>query len=266
MRTLKRSGLMWRLGGDSIENLNHELILINCKMNTKYDSEIKLLLENRELRWFPWVGENYDSARILLIGDSNYEDGGNVDAKDYWTREFIRGEGFYKELQVDNKHNSKLLRSVEKTFLSVTYKTADRRKFLWSSVTYLNLSQKAVKVQNGKYERPTVEDFEKGWDSILKLFLIMKPNSVVKLGVSGEGNFVNKIRSNKDWEFKGEPSKVKNNILGIYERSWTIKHIITGYEVTIVFINHPSGSRGYKTEAWRTFIFSVFTEFAQMFK
>ncbi|MBK9284748.1 MAG: hypothetical protein IPM51_10585 [Sphingobacteriaceae bacterium] len=232
-------------------------------MNIDYDNEINPLIQKEELKWLPWIGLNYEALKTLFIGDSNYEDGGNVDEKVNWTRDFIFDQGFNKELSKNG--NSRLLRSVEKTFLNEYAYDINKRKLLWSSVAYLNLSQRAVKVEDGIYDRPTGEDFQKGWRVMLKVLLILKPKCCIKFGIAGDGIFINEINQNTDWDFLESPEIIKNNELGIYERCYKISHT-TGYELIVIFINHPSGSRGYKTAGWRSFIFRNLTEMEPYFR
>ena len=54
------------------------------KLNSQYDNELKKIIGNKDaithetpLRWLPWIGNEFEQSKLLLIGHSHYADDGD---------------------------------------------------------------------------------------------------------------------------------------------------------------------------------------------
>lgn len=171
----------------------------------------------------PWIGQNFSKTKVLFLGESEYDDGTEFHKK--WKREWITSQRI-----TDIKTDSRLLNKIDQTILSNNF-SAESQKILWSSVAYTNLVQRAMNWQENKIDKPTDEDLIEGWETILKVLLVMKPTMIVKWGILGDGVLRGFIHNKtfKDWKFE----TINNN------RFLLLKHN-SGYSARILFVHHPS--------------------------
>lgn len=197
-------------------------------MITKFDKEIQAI--EPKLTMFPWIGDKYDSTRVLFIGESDYNDG--VEFHQGWKRDWIsiqRIEG--------TKGDSKLLNNIDRTILG-NKMNAVSQKNLWESVAYTNLVQRIMNKHNGKFEAPNKQDLFEGWQTMLHLCLILKPQVVVKWGIAGDGVLRGNVHKKviTGWNIE----MLNNN-----SRFLFLEHE-TGYKVKILIVDHPS-KRGFNS-------------------
>jgi len=116
------------------------------------------------LNWLPWVGKNYYQTKILLIGDSYYDDNGGWLEYKNATREFVKIKG----LDSSNRTyaSSPFFRQIEKTILNKPSSTYLDREKIWSSIAFYNLVQYLLPSRNN---RPTHKEFDEGWMTFLDL-------------------------------------------------------------------------------------------------
>ncbi len=188
------------------------------------------------LKWLPWIGVNYHNSKIMVLGESHYEDGDNWQENNIDTTRTMIGVRF-------NGHRGKLYSIVEKVLLSSESPTQAEGHDLWKSVVYYNLVQRLM---SSIKERPSVEDFDKGWDTFFKLIEIIKPRYCIVLGKASCGRlgyYLNNVETG--WE---------RNIPEFYAKEKIINLIKNGNKLKLIFINHPTGSRGFNFNYWANLI------------
>lgn len=203
----------------------------NC--SKEFDSSFDKI---KKISWLPWVGQRYNLTKILILGESQYEDGdewqeGNKNA----TRTLI-GQRFSGSKGV-------ICTNTEKVLLSKTHPTQEEGNYIWHSVTYWNLVQRLMTSRN---DRPTDLDFDYGWRTFFNVIDIVKPEICIVLGKSSCGRLGYYLNNNEtDW---------KRTISEFYEKEKVINLTKNEFKIKLIFINHPSGSRGFDYKKWATLI------------
>lgn len=142
-------------------------------MNTTLDQNLDSI-EN--LNWLPWIGEEYSKTKLLIIGESHYEDG------DFWQEENKDTTRVITQKRIDEINGKWTLhRNVEKIILNKTDISVDERKNLWNSVSYWNLVQRLLDSRN-KTDRPKDVDFDLGWNLFFEIYEILEPKYCLVLG------------------------------------------------------------------------------------
>lgn len=131
----------------------------------------------KAITWLPWVGENYnslpESKKLLIVGESHYH-ADQEDAEWYKedkqaTRCIIKG---------NKSMNNKTLDNISRVIMGE--KEAESSK-VWSNFSYYNFCQRSMDMNNK--ERPSVEDFIKGWPVFIEITRILKPSHCLFIGV-----------------------------------------------------------------------------------
>lgn len=188
------------------------------------------------LKWFPWIGNKYDKTKLLIIGESHYEDG------DFWQLGNKETTRMITQKRIDDVNGKWTLhRNVEKTILNRTDISLDQRQELWNSVAYWNLVQRLLDSRN-QADRPNDNDFDLGWKLFFDIYEILQPKFCLVLGKAPYGRLGNYLtNSQNEW-------KIKNSDLFPNEKIFKLDNGIKG--MTLIFINHPSGSRGFDFQKW----------------
>lgn len=202
---------------------------------TEFDEQLKKL---PDLKWLPWIGQHYNKTKTVILGESQYEDGDewqddNIDA----TRILIS-----KRFSGDR---GKIYTNVEKVLLGKKNPTIDEGNFLWKSVTYSNL---VPRLMSSIKERPNEIDFDNGWKIFFDLVEIINPKTCIVLGKSSWGRFCHYLNYNETgikWERNISEFHAVERIINLSKNDTKIK---------LIFINHPSGSRGFNYEYWSKLI------------
>lgn len=211
---------------------------------------MKIISQNFEklndLKWLPWIGKNYESYGTLVLGESHYEDG------DEWQLGNTR-----TTIQITEKYlnqapgNWKLHKNIEKVITNKASITIEEKLDLWNSITYWNLVQRLLDSRN-QIDRPTDKDFDNGWKLFFDVYKIIKPRFCLVLGKSSYGRlgyFLN--NSQEEW--------VKNDSLNYpNEKVFKLHNKNTLDNLTLVFINHPSGSFGFDYNYWHPILKTEF--------
>jgi len=191
-----------------------------------------------KMNWFPWIGKNYIKTGFLIVGDSHYEDGeGWLSENRKATRQFINNNGKHSYF------SSPLLRNIAKTIYNKEIISEKENHDLWINVAYFNLCQRLLPEREGG---PKEEDYDLGWSVFFKIIEIIKPKYILKCGINGDGRLGNMMANNNPgWKFISDEFFEKPRIINLSKNN---------YKTKIVFINHPSGSRGYNCEEWHNVI------------
>ncbi|NOT74422.1 MAG: hypothetical protein HOP08_05795 [Cyclobacteriaceae bacterium] len=197
------------------------------------------LLQISTLNWKPWIGLNYSQARVLILGDSHYEDGDEWLDDPNATRNMITNQGLNSSILAFSK--SPLLRNIEKTILHQPSTTYEERAKFWKRVSYVNLVQRLLPSREPK-NRPTDDDFDIGWKTILSVSEIIRPTVCIKLAIDGIGRLGYYLNNNDtDWKWNKDDFSKRPCSINLQNFEYNLK---------IIFINHPTGSYGFDYEHW----------------
>jgi len=222
------------------------------KYLTAYDEQLSNITN---LKWLPWIGHQYEKTRLLIIGDSFYDDGKGWPENDLSApRSLIENQG----LNPDFPNKGRFLKKVANTILDLDQKsTPTEIENFWTSVAYFNLIQRGL---TSRKERPINEDFDLGWETVLRVAEILQPKICIKLGIAGIGRLGYIIANeNSGWhaghgDFQYKPYKLY--AINLYKSS---------YHSKILCIHHPTGSR-YFPKYWPAIRGEFHTEFKQAVK
>ncbi len=208
-------------------------------MITSYDADFNSI---KRLNWLPWVGDNFDKTKILILGDSHYDDNDGWLIYNNATREFVKNQGLNSHKPEFQKRQ--FFNQIEKMALDQPQTSYEDRMNFWNSVIFLNLVQRLLP---SRQERPTDIDFDESWESFLEVATLLKPKYCIKLGIDGIGrlgNYLNEVQT--DWK--------RDDVQEFYKKPYAINLTNHDHKMKIIFINHPTGSRSFKIEEWTKFI------------
>jgi len=142
-------------------------------------------------------------------------------------------------LNPDFRNKGRFLKKVANTILDLDQKSATTEiENFWTSVAYFNLVQRGL---TSRKERPIDENFDLGWETVLRVAEIIQPKICIKLGIAGIGRLGYIIANgNSGWhgshgDFQYEPYKLY--MINLYKSNYYSK---------ILCIHHPTGSRSFK--------------------
>jgi len=195
--------------------------------------------------WDPWVGENYmDSIfkkRILIIGESHYGDP--------VSREFTRK--VVNELGIKNWNRKIPFFKNIVSVLGGNINTEDGRTNFWNSVSFCNLIQRPMK---DRKERPTATDFVNGWNSLIHINDVLKPDLCIVFSMEAYNKLANAINHNYV-DYKA--TTVSNRKIG---RSYLREIVLTRgqFSRSFIFLKHPSAF--FSIPKWRPALEDILTK------
>jgi hypothetical protein len=217
---------------------------------TDFDEELEKV---PNLKWLPWIGHNFCSTGLLLIGDSFYEDSDEWLEDKFAARHFVYNQGlssFKPEYS-----NRKFFQVIEKTVLNQADTDFKEREKFWVSSAYFNLVQRILP---SRQVRPQDTDFDLGWTAALNVAEILRPKICIKLGIDGIGRLGYKMANeNPGWTFDSDE---------FYRRPFVINLSKNNYHLKIIFINHPTGSFGFDYVYWADILNNVVPDLRQTIK
>ena len=212
----------------------------------KYDNDFKKI---EGLKWLPWVGKNYDSTKIFILGASHYEwikqgSEGYQDMKDSveskeFTREVVARHG----VMID-KLGRNTFGNFCRCLLDDNADSIEDRKELWNSVLFYNLLQEPM--VDGTKTVVTDDNGPLSWEVFKNIIAILKPNICIVWGVEVLDHWASNCM-----EFRGK-YEYKEKVGGSSPREATIT--IDGHEVPICVIHHPS--QNFSHTQWREYLLS----------
>ena len=197
----------------------------------------------KELKWNPWVGDRYLRAekkkKILFIGESHY---GPIRDDVNFTRYTVY------ESHVNNLWGSKgkmingLHRALFKTALSEPEELPGRES-LWRTVAFYNFVQRLMETQKDK---PSPDDFRKGWNTFIEVAKILKPRTVIFIGTTAMGPryFERAMREKQVEHEEISDSEIRNRA-----RTRFCKLKIDNHEMRLLSIRHTS-SKCFSWSQW----------------
>lgn len=213
-------------------------------MDKQFD---KPLSQIDHFKWLPWIGQNYVSsdAKLMVLGESHYLCKGDSeeDYKKEFTREFI-------EKHRNGEEETNVIRNFEKTLLNRDRNeelNETERCAIADSIVYQVIIQRLL---DSSEERPEDADFSKDWKIILETIKVLKPNTVISLGVKA---FESLTRLEYEGLIVKEEKWADKKINGAYPRYCKIE--LNGNPIDIIFLRHTSGTMGgYYPNEWHKFV------------
>lgn len=213
-----------------------------------------------ELKWTPWIGENYvnntSSPKVLIIGESHYEwdkEEDDQESIEYlknpdFTRNFINERGLH--FLTDGIVNANVLRNLERAIFQSKNVENEHKLKLWSNSSYYVFIQRAL---SSRYNnaRPDAQDFIKGWEVFDGVVSILKPDICLFLGVESTNHYnVLKPKPSLNITFL-DIVKEDSRIGSSYPRTGNLK-LDDNKEIKLIFIKHPSSY--FSWEKWGDFL------------
>jgi len=224
------------------------------------------------MTWLPWVGNNYDCSRILIVAESHYvrsdNDTSAENAKTQWncdkfsTREVVAEYPLYgyragwvrKGARGTERNDNPTFDNLTRLLTgSALLNDAEQplRGRLWSKLAYMNLIQRLMWLdQTEGSERPTDEDRAIGWDCVTKVLDILNPRVCLVAGIEAARYF------NATMQSLGRQSTplISHSRIGRCSPRSSKLLLQTGEETDVIFIKHPG--RYFSWKKWHEFIIS----------
>lgn len=204
--------------------------------------EINQLIDNKVLRWEPYIGKNYFNSqnKVLIVGESHYFRGDD-DKLAHADRSFTKNT-FNHIFRLRDK-NVKFYKN-----LTSLLNFDEEKK---SKVAFYNFIQREM---DGNKDRPSKSDYEHGWKAFFELANALKPNKVIFLSVA-VGNeyipFAKEIATSLNWVQNKHTREHKVSRYKSREISLTKDH----RTMEMFFIKHPS--QFFSTDKWKEYLKKV---------
>lgn len=178
-------------------------------MNKNYDSELKRIefYERYHPEYLPYVGDNYDKTKILLLGESNYVDADNlsadvlrlIESPKWYTTDSRDEEKLPSEGCIDWCHNRDIINGTldrkkngQKTSPAHNMYINPAKALIevfpqvakpWDAFTYfasMNYFQKPA-TKTGKSIEPKLEDKQFAATNLCHVVSVLKPETIIFL-------------------------------------------------------------------------------------
>ena len=114
------------------------------------------LAKIKMLKWYPWIGKDYNTSKLLVIGESHYEDG------DGWQLGNKEATRIVIQKRYDNEEGKwTLYRNLEQILSNKQELSNDETQHVWNEIAYYNLGQKLL-ASRKIADRPSFDDYVKG--------------------------------------------------------------------------------------------------------
>jgi hypothetical protein len=117
----------------------------------------------------------------------------------------------------------------------------------WSEISFYNFIQQSMNYIGKRREQPTATDFVESWQIFYRLIDILRPNTIIFLGLSSVINYQTDNLNKWQKVSFNKLNKVGSNYPRIIKLNNKENH-----EVKIIFIRHPS--QYFSHIKWHTFL------------
>lgn len=217
-------------------------------MKKSFDLELKKI---SGLTWLPWIGEQYENneQRILLVGESHYTKPDEKLSIEQAKELLLRDENFtrevIKECPIEKLWRNNMFDNLHRTFfLNNDFETT----LFWKNVAFYNFVQRPM--DYSYKERPTEDDFLRGWEIFNEIINILKPSAYLFIGV-GASNFFHKAKNK--YNIIGSDVQWLDG-QGAYGRKFEIEN--GSIKIPIVAIRHTASYFDYNS--WHSFLMKYF--------
>ena len=196
-------------------------------MNTNYDSELKKIefYDRYHPEYLPYVGDNYDKSKILLLGESNYVDADNlsadvislIESPEWYTTDARDEEKLPSEGCIDWCQNRDIINSalngkqngfsLPRSHYNMYIKPANIVSEVfpqianpWDAFSYfasMNYFQKPA-TKSGKSIEQMLEDDQFAVSNLCRVVSVLKPETIIFLSKKAHWSF----EANKPEELK----------------------------------------------------------------
>lgn len=208
-------------------------------MDVSYEEGFQELMRLERLNWLPWIGADWKTAkhRILIVGESHYGDPEKVTGDVNFSREIVMETG------LGNWYPSKFFGNFHRTLLGTDNLSGEQRTAMWRHLAFCNFIQRPMENQN---VRPSMNEFFEGWGKFVDLLKLLRPETVVFLGVTAAGCFdeaMSALRITHEY-------RAGEYIAGAYPRRFSMTY--DGMTTDMVAIRHPS--QYFSWEVWQQYL------------
>jgi len=203
---------------------------------TEYDAAFRNV---QGLTWLPWVGQRYSDRpiqkRLFVIGESHYYNGETPEERHANREKWLIYPKYTRDVVSESLVNYEWTTRTLDTIPRLLFKTTDiDRPRLWAASAYYNLVQRMMDYkQDGSPERPTWDDYMKGWKVFGEVVKIIQPSHCLFIGVTAANSFNHWIGSQTG--FTGNVI-VTEKIGGTWARSGNIEAVEKSTE--LIFVKH----------------------------
>ena len=159
---------------------------------TEYDAAFRNV---QGLTWLPWVGQRYSDRpiqkRLFVIGESHYYNGETPEERHANREKWLIYPKYTRDVVSESLVNYEWTTRTLDTIPRLLFKTTDiDRPRLWAASAYYNLVQRMMDYkQDGSPERPTWDDYMKGWKVFGEVVKIIQPSHCLFIGVTAANSF-----------------------------------------------------------------------------
>jgi hypothetical protein len=219
-------------------------------METSFDDKFSTV---PDLNWLPWVAPHFKEKRVLILGESHYDDGDDWLIYKNATREFVKNQGLNSQNPAFKRRG--FFQKIEQTLLNKKDSSYEEREKLWNNVAFYNLIQRLLPTSK---DRPTQEDYDTAWKVFLHVADILKPRVCIKYGVEQNGR-LGYLLNNSDtgWD--------RDNVKEFFDKPFCFNLTKGNHKMRIILVYHPSAYCFDYTE-WDKHIRNQFPDVDSLFK
>lgn len=219
------------------------------------------------LTWLPWVGKNYNNARLLVVGESNYADRlepetvesavGRVNGDRWFTRKIV--SAFGADRNISNKTFDGIARMLN---VNGDLREVDAESSLavWKKVAYVDLLQcalrglgwgpdKRARPSEGRTKNEARAFWEEGCRVIFSLIDLLRPHAILCVGCEAADWLCGARSENAQWRCEriNCDYRVCNGMRAPGLRKMQICNGETS--IPVVGVPNPGGARGFNANA-----------------
>lgn len=133
-----------------------------------YDTELDKLIDTQILRWYPWIGKNYNTQdrKVLIVGENYYLSRHLEEKGVHLTRFTMWQQGIADDSDSNFCRNIRLALAGNKS----------KRESFWENVALLNFVQTPMETN---VSRPTAKDYQNGLNAFDSVIEILQPTDIV---------------------------------------------------------------------------------------
>ena len=156
-----------------------------------FDDAFEDLMKSGHLQWKPWVGVDWklSERRVLIVGESHYAGKEDADNKEErvkeWSNDHNSSRNVICEVCFEDKYTKYFFGNLHRAILGADIH-GEKRVAFWRHLAFCNFIQR---IMTDPKERPSPSEFHKGWQPFLKLLQLLRPDTVLFVGVTAAKYF-----------------------------------------------------------------------------
>lgn len=186
------------------------------------------LIENKTIKWLPWVGENY--TNLLLVGESHYQNS---------EEDKLQQEDINYQISWGNSTGKQKVKFYRNMAHMVT--GSNDTQNLFDKVSQMNLIQRPM---TSIKMRPNKADYHQGINALFSVVEKLESKKVIVFSKGSKVHF-DAYRSENFQRFTFKNNKIERGIA-------PVRYTDTNNGVEYLLVAHPS--RMNKLDAWYLFI------------